>query len=69
MSSFNFNLNPRVVSIVKTKHRAINTKIPVPESLSLIEVIKSYESSNAVEQLPVVWSSAKNHQILQTQFE
>jgi len=63
MSNFNFNLNPRVVSIVKTKHRVINTQLPVPESITLIQEIRKYESSNAVEQLPVVWGSAKNHQI------
>ena len=63
MSAFEFNLAPRDVPFVKTSNRVIGTKIPVPESLLLIEEIKKYESSNAVEQLPVVWGSAKNHQI------
>jgi 4-aminobutyrate aminotransferase-like enzyme len=63
MSSFEFNMIPREVPIIKTDNRTINTKIPVPESLSLIEEIRNYESSNAVEQLPVIWGSAKNHQI------
>ena len=63
MSSFEFNITPREVPIIKTNNRTINTKIPVPESLEIFEEIKKYESSNAIEQLPVVWASAKNHQI------
>ena len=63
MSKFTFNLTPRDVPLVHTDHRTIATKIPVPESLSLLEEIKLYESSNALEQLPVVWDRAVNHQI------
>jgi 4-aminobutyrate aminotransferase-like enzyme len=63
MSSFKFNTTPREVPVIKTNNRTINTKIPVPESLAIFEEIKKYESSNAIEQLPVVWASAKNHQI------
>ena len=63
MANFSFNIEPRVVPIVDTHHRTIKTKIPVPESLCLLEEIKLYESSNALEQLPVVWDHAKNHQI------
>ena len=63
MSSFEFNMTPREVPVIKTNNRVINTKIPVPESLEIFEEIKKYESSNAIEQLPVVWASAKNHQI------
>jgi len=37
--------------------------IPVPESLELLEEIKVFESTNALEQLPVVWDRAINHQI------
>jgi 4-aminobutyrate aminotransferase-like enzyme len=63
MAKFSFNLLPRQVPIVDTDHRTIKTKIPAPESLPLLEEIKLYESSNALEQLPVVWDHAKNHQI------
>lgn len=62
MSSFEFNIIPREVSIIKTNNRTINTKIPVPESLAFFEKIKKYESSNAIEQLPVVWASERNYQ-------
>ena len=63
MSSFKFNLTPREVKTIKTINRSIVTKIPVPESIEIINEIAKHESSNAVEQLPVVWESAKNHQI------
>ncbi len=63
MAKFSFNINPRNVPKVNTEHRKICTEIPVPESLALLEEIKLYESSNALEQLPVVWDHAKNHQI------
>lgn len=63
MSEFKFNLTPREVARVKTSHRCIKTKIPVPESLALLEKIKKYESSNVMEQLPVVWDRAKGYQV------
>jgi 4-aminobutyrate aminotransferase / (S)-3-amino-2-methylpropionate transaminase / 5-aminovalerate transaminase len=63
MSKFQFNLEPKQVQAVNTKHRSINTMIPVPESLELLKRIKNNESTNAIEQLPVVWDSAKNHQV------
>ena len=63
MSEFAFKLKVREVEKVNTKHRKIVTKIPVPESLPLLEKLKKYESSNALEQLPVVWDRANNYQI------
>ena len=48
MAKFSFNINPRKVKKVSTKHRKIKTKIPVPESLSLLESLKEYESTNAL---------------------
>ena len=63
MSQFKFNMEPRIVDNISTENRTIKTKIPAPESLDLLNKIKKYESANAVEQLPVIWDSAKNHQI------
>lgn len=63
MSAFKFNVHPRDVPKINTINRKINTKIPVPESLKLLEDIKLFESTNAIEQLPVVWDKAINHQI------
>ncbi|MDC1450353.1 aspartate aminotransferase family protein [Candidatus Thioglobus sp.] len=63
MSKFKFNIEPRDVPNISSINRSIRTKIPVPESLALLKKIKKFESSNAVEQLPVIWDHAKNHQI------
>jgi 4-aminobutyrate aminotransferase / (S)-3-amino-2-methylpropionate transaminase / 5-aminovalerate transaminase len=63
MAKFEFNLEPRAVAAVSTDFRKIQTKIPVPDSLPLFQKLRSYESSNAVEQLPVVWDRAENAQI------
>jgi len=63
MASFKFNLNPRDVGRIDTPFRRIITKIPVPDSLELIKKIQSLESTNAIEQLPVVWDRAENSTI------
>lgn len=63
METFKFNLTPRTVPKVSTKHRCIKTKIPVPQSLKLLEKIKKYESSNVMDQLPVIWDHAKGYQV------
>lgn len=63
MESFKFNLTPRTVPEVRTKYRCIKTKIPVPQSLELLENIKKYESSNVMDQLPVIWDHAKDFQV------
>lgn len=63
MSVFKFNLTPRAVPKVRTKYRRIKTKIPVPQSLSLLKKIKKYESSNVMDQLPVIWDHAKGYQV------
>jgi len=63
MSSYQFNLNPRDVPTIETPNRRIVTQIPVPESLAVLERIKKYESSNVMEQLPVVWDHAEGHQV------
>ncbi len=63
MASFKFNLTPRKVDEVDTKHRRIRTLIPTPQSLEIINELREYESTNAIEQLPVIWDKAINHQI------
>lgn len=63
MSGFKFNLTPRAVPKVRTKCRCIKTKIPVPQSLKLLKKIKKYESSNVMDQLPVIWDHAEGYQV------
>lgn len=63
MAQFSFNLNPRKVKKIFTYNRVIKTKIPVPNSLNIIKKLKNLESSNAIQQLPVIWDKAKGHSI------
>src|SRR3989338_5184332 len=63
METFKFNLLPRSVPKVRTEHRCIMTEIPVPQSLEVLEKIKKYESSNVMDQLPVIWDRAKDYQV------
>lgn len=58
-----FNLKPVKVPKVKTSHRVINTSIPVPESINILNRIEKFESSNVKDQLPVVWDRAEGFQI------
>ena len=63
MAQFSFNLTPRKVKKIFTNNRVIKTKIPVPNSLNIIKKLKNLESSNAIQQLPVIWDKAKGHSI------
>lgn len=58
-----FSLTPVDVPAVDTKHRRIKTAMPVPESLAILDRIHKYESSNVKDQLPVIWETARGHQI------
>jgi 4-aminobutyrate aminotransferase / (S)-3-amino-2-methylpropionate transaminase / 5-aminovalerate transaminase len=58
-----FSLTPVDVPKVETAHRRIQTALPVPESLEILNQIHKYESSNVKDQLPVIWDTAKGHQI------
>ncbi len=60
---YKFNLEPIAVPRVETRHRRIKTPIPVPESLAILRRIERFESSNVMDQLPVVWDRAKGHQV------
>ena len=63
MASFKFNMSPRNVAKVDTPHRKIKTEIPVKKSIHLLNELKKLESTNAVEQLPVIWDKAIDYQI------
>ena len=49
--------------MVETKHRRIQTALPVPESLDILERIAAHESADVMNQLPIVWDRAEGHQI------
>lgn len=50
---------PRAVEPVHTKYRRIVTRIPVPESLPILEKLKRFEPQAMGGQPPVVWDRAE----------
>jgi 4-aminobutyrate aminotransferase-like enzyme len=62
-SEFRFASTPIDVPKINTEHRKIVTKLPVPESLPILEAISKYESSNVKDFPPIIWSRAKDFSI------
>lgn len=62
-SSYRFELDPQTVPKVKTKHRVIQTPLPHPSDVEVINKIKKYESSLLEKQLPVVWDRAQDFSV------
>lgn len=60
---YKFNKIPKEVAKVNTKHRKICTKLPVPESLEIIERSNKYEPWSMNHQLYAVWDKAIDYQI------
>jgi 4-aminobutyrate aminotransferase-like enzyme len=58
---FRFTSIPIEVPKVETRYRKIVTKLPVPESLPILEAISKYESSNVKDFPPIIWSRAKDY--------
>lgn len=58
-----FDLTPQDVPAVETKYRRIRTKIPVPESLPILEQLRKYEPRSMTGQPPVVWDRAEGVQV------
>ena len=58
-----YNLQPVEVPKVNTKYRSINTKLPVPESLSIFQALSESEPISMMGQPPVVWDKAEGFQI------
>ncbi len=58
-----FPLEPREVPPVETKYRRIQTKIPVPESIPILEDLRTYEPRSMSGQPPVIWDHAEGVQV------
>ena len=63
MSSGSFNFEPIEVPKIKTKYRKIKTKIPVPESLEILDNIHNIETRSMHGSYPMVWDKAYDFQI------
>ncbi len=58
-----FNRVPKEVGRIETKHRRICTKLPVPESIPIIERSIKYEPWSMNHQLLAVWDKAVDYQV------
>jgi len=56
-------LIPKKIPQIKTQFREIKTKIPVPESIPVLEDLHKYESRSMHGQLPIVWDRAEGFQV------
>lgn len=63
MSGWKFDLHPVAVPRVETTYRRIVTKMPVPESLEILQSLDEHESTAMHGQLPVVWDRAEGFQV------
>jgi len=59
MAGRQFSLEPKDVPRVKTRHRAIKTKIPAPETVPMLEKLRRYEPVSMSGQPPILWDRAE----------
>ena len=58
-----YNLTPVDVPKIRTKYRTIKTKLPVPESLKIFEILSQSEPVSMMGQPPIVWDKAEGFQV------
>ncbi len=58
-----YDLTPREVAPVESKHRRIRTKLPVPESLPILEKLDAAEPRSMQGQPPIVWDRAEGFHV------
>ena len=58
MKKILFNKNPQNVPKVRTNNRIIDTLIPAPGTLKILEKLEEFESRSMQGQLPIVWDKA-----------
>jgi 4-aminobutyrate aminotransferase-like enzyme len=58
-----YDLTPVDVPKVRTKHRVICTKLPVPESLPIFESLRKTEPPSMLGMPPVVWHKAEDFSV------
>ncbi|MGI6037380.1 MAG: aspartate aminotransferase family protein [Limnochordia bacterium] len=58
-----FQRQPRMVPRVETKYRRIQTEIPAPETMPVLEKLAKYEPQATASQPPIVWDRAEGFQV------
>ncbi len=60
MATQEFPLEPQTVETVHTKHRTIQTQIPVPESIPLLRRLRDLEPRSMGGQPPILWCGGED---------
>ncbi len=63
MAGHGFSHQPQQVEKIKSKFRSIQTDIPVPESLPILEEVYRNESHSMHGQMPIIWDRAEGFQV------
>lgn len=63
MAGGSFSHTPVYVEHVNTQYRKINTAIPVPESIPLLDKMYRLESHSMHGQMPIIWDRAEDFQV------
>jgi len=66
LASYKFNLKPKKVAKIRTKHRKIVSSIPPKETVDKIRLMKKYEPESMHMELPVLWNRASGYRIFDT---
>jgi len=59
VAGIEFSLEPKQTQLIDTAYRHIRTKLPVPESLPLLEALRAKEARSMRGQPPVIWREAE----------
>lgn len=58
-----YNRTPQKVEEVQTKYRTIQTDLPVPESIPILEKLEAFEPRSMQGQPPIIWDKAEGFQV------
>jgi len=58
-----YHREPQQVDRIETKYRRIQTDLPVPESIPILERSEQYEPRSMLGQPPIVWDKAEGFQV------
>ncbi len=63
MPAKEFSLDPQPTERIGTPYRRIQTALPVPESLPMLERLRAHEARSMRGQAPLIWADAEGFQV------
>ena len=63
MAAYLFSRTSKLVPLIKTQYRTIQTSIPAPGTEEILKNLDRYESKSMHGQLPIIWNQAKDFSI------